>query len=285
MALIINYNGAAHTAMNNVSKNQRNLSQSFSRISSGLRITSAADDAAGLAISENMDAEVRSLRQAHRNTNDGISVIQTAEGASGEVADMLKRMRELAVQSSSDTLGSTERGYVHEEFVSLSDEINRVANVTEFNGIALTNGSAGVSPMSVQVGIDAVAANSQIDITLGDLRATALGVHHAGISAGSALSLSTTGGAQSAITQIDAALVTVNGYRSKYGATQNRLESALNNNETYTENLAASSSRIRDADFAHETAELSKYQIMQQAGISVLGQANGLNSGALRLIG
>ena len=282
MALIINYNGAAHTAMNNVSKNQRNLSQSFSRISSGLRITSAADDAAGLAISENMDAEVRSLRQAHRNTNDGISVIQTAEGASGEVADMLKRMRELAVQSSSDTLGSTERGYVQEEFVALSDEINRVANVTEFNGIALTNGSLGVSPISVQVGIDAVAANSQIDITLGDLKAATLGVNHTG---GGALSLTSSAGAQAAITQLDKALVTVNGYRSKYGATQNRLESALNNNETYTENLAASSSRIRDADFAHETAELSKFQIMQQAGISVLGQANGLNSGALRLIG
>ena len=268
MALIINYNGAAHTAMNNVSKNQRNLSQSFSRISSGLRITSAADDAAGLAISENMDAE-RSLRQAHRNTNDGISVIQTAEGASGEVADMLKRMRELAVQSSSDTLGSTERGYVQEEFVALSDEINRVANVTEFNGIALTNGSLGVSPISVQVGIDAVAANSQIDITLGDLKAATLGVNHTG---GGALSLTSSAGAQAAITQLDKALVTVNGYRSKYGATQNRLESALNNNETYTENLAASSSRIRDADFAHETAELSKFQIMQQAGSRFLAK-------------
>ena len=268
MALIINYNGAAHTAMNNVSKNQRNLSQSFSRISSGLRITSAADDAAGLAISENMDAEVRSLRQAHRNTNDGISVIQTAEGASGEVADMLKRMRELAVQSSSDTLGSTERGYVQEEFVALSDEINRVANVTEFNGIALTNGSLGVSPISVQVGIDAVAANSQIDITLGDLKAATLGVNHTG---GGALSLTSSAGAQAAITQLDKALVTVNGYRSKYGATQNRLESALNNNETYTENLAASSSRIRDADLHMKPLNCLNSR-SQQAGILFLAK-------------
>lgn len=276
MSLIIKHNSAAHSAMNNVSKNQRSLSQSFARISSGLRINSAADDAAGLAMSENMDADTRSLRQAHRNTNDGISVIQTAEGATDEVADMLKRMRELAVQSSTGTLGTTERGYVQEEFTALSNEVNRIANVTEFNGVSLTN--ASTATIDVQVGIDA-SSNSQITITMGDLRAT-----HLGIDSGN-MTLATVSGAQSAITNLDTALGSVNSHRSKYGSVQNRMESALNNIETYTENLSSATSRIRDADFAHETAELSKHQIMQQAGISVLGQANGLNSGALRLIG
>ena len=277
MSLFINHNQAAHTAMNNVSKTQRSLSQSFARISSGLRITSAADDAAGLGVSENMDADIRSLRQAHRNTNDGISVIQTAEGASGEVADLLKRMRELAVQSSTGTLGTTERGYVQEEFTALSGEVNRIANVTEFNGISLANNST--TSVDVQVGIDNVAANSRVTITMGDLRSTTLGIDSGN------MKLSTAVSAQEAITDLDTALASVNGHRSKYGSVQNRLESALNNLETYTENLSSASSRIRDADFAHETAELSKHQIMQQAGISILGQANGLNSGALRLIG
>ena len=276
MSLFINHNSAAHSAMNNVSKNQRNLSQSFARISSGLRINSAADDAAGLAVSENMDADTRSLRQAHRNTSDGISVIQTAEGATGEVSDLLKRMRELAVQSSTGTLDTTERGYIQVEFTELSDEVNRIANVTEFNGIALANNNT--TSIDLQVGIDA-SSDSQITITMGDLRAASLG-----IDSGS-MKLSTVASAQAAITDLDTALGSVNGHRSKYGAVQNRLESAMNNLETYTENLSSACSRIRDADFAHETAELSKFQIMQQAGISVLGQANGLNSGALRLIG
>lgn len=276
MALIINHNSASASAMTQVSRNQRNLSQSFSRISSGLRITQAADDAAGLAMSENMDADTRSLRQAHRNTGDGISVVQTAEGATNEVSDILKRMRELAVQSSSDTLAATERGYVQEEFTALSSEVNRIANVTEFNGVAL--GNATGATLAVQVGIDAT-ANSQISISLGDLRSTTLGVDAAN------MTLNTTVGAQAAITKLDAALDTVNSTRSGYGAVQNRLESAMNNLETYTENLASATSTIRDADFAYETAEMSKYQIMQQAGVSILGQANGMSAGALRLIG
>ena len=273
MALYINHNAAAGNAMNNVHRNQRNLSQAFSRISSGLRITSAADDAAGLAMSENMDAETRSLRQAQRNTNDGISLIQTAEGATSEVADMLKRMRELAVQSASGTLDSDSRGYADEEFKSLRTEIERIADTTEFNGLKL--GNAGAT-FKVQVGIDA-STNSQIGIKTGDLNIAALGIN--------ASAVDSEANARTAMTALDAALKSVNGYRSDYGSVQNRLESALNNLGTYTENLAAATSTIRDADFAHETAELSKYQIMQQAGISVLGQANGLSSGALRLIG
>ena len=185
-------------------------------------------------------------------------------------------MRELAVQSSTGTLGTTERGYVQEEFTALSGEVNRIANVTEFNGISLANNST--TSVDVQVGIDNVAANSRVTITMGDLRSTTLGIDSGN------MKLSTAVSAQEAITDLDTALASVNGHRSKYGSVQNRLESALKL-ETYTENLSSASSRIRDADFAHETAELSKHQIMQQAGISILGQANGLNSGALRLIG
>ena len=276
MALIINHNAASGNAMNNLSKTQRSLSQAFSRISSGLRINSAADDAAGLAMSENMDSEARSLRQAQRNTHDGISVIQTAEGATQEVSDIIKRMRELATQSSSETLANTERSYIQDEFSELSKEVDRIANVTEFNGVALANGTT--ASLNVQVGANNT-ADDRIAITLGNLKATQLKVDTGNISLGTAAS------AQSALSTLDKALGTVNASRSKYGAVQNRLESALNNLETYTSNIASAASNIRDADFAHETAELAKFQIMQQAGVSILGQANGLNSGALRLIG
>jgi flagellin len=270
-------------ALGNLNRTNRGLTNTFQNISSGLRINNAADDAAGLAVAENLESEQMSLRQAQRNTNDGISVIQTAEGATNEVADMLKRMRELAVQSSSETLANSERTYIQDEFVQLSDEVDRIAQVTEFNGIDLADGAAGLSgtnQMNVQVGIHD-SSNDRIAISLGDLRASTLGVNDSG--AGN-MSLSTVASAQAAITQLDAAIDTVNDYRSDYGAVQNRLESALNNLETYTENVAGAESRIRDADFAHETAEMSKFQVMQQAGVAILGQANGLGQGALRLI-
>jgi len=275
MALIINHNQASDNAMNNLSKTQRGLNKTFARISSGLRINSAADDAAGLAMSDNLDSQAMSLRQAQRNTHDGISVIQTAEGATTEVSDIIKRMRELATQSSSETLANTERAYIQDEFTELSKEVDRIANVTEFNGVALGNSGGTIN---VQVGAEN-SANDRIAITLGDLRSTKLKVDSGNISLGTAAS------AQAALSTLDTALNSVNASRSKYGAVQNRLESALNNLETYTTNLASAASNIRDADFAHETAEMAKFQIMQQAGVSILGQANGLNSGALRLIG
>jgi len=270
-------------ALGNLSRTTRGLTETFSNISSGLRINNAADDAAGLGVAENLKSEQMSLRQAQRNTNDGISVIQTVEGATDEVSDILKRMRELAVQSSSETLHNNERAYIQDEFVQLSDEVDRISVVTEFNGIALANGSAGLTgtnEMNVQVGIHDT-SDDRIKIALGDLRASTLGVADSG---SGTISLNTVGSAQAAITQLDAALDTVNKYRSDYGAVQNRLESALNNLEVYTENVATSESRIRDADFAHETAEMSKFQVMQQAGVAILGQANGLSQGALRLI-
>ena len=283
MSMVVNSNPTAMNALGNLNRTNRGLTNTFQNISSGLRINNAADDAAGLAVAENLESEQMSLRQAQRNTNDGISVIQTAEGATNEVADMLKRMRELAVQSSSETLANSERTYIQDEFVQLSDEVDRIAQVTEFNGIDLADGAAGLSgtnQMNVQVGIHD-SSNDRIAISLGDLRADTLGVNDSG--AGN-MSLSTVASAQAAITKLDAAIDTVNDYRSDYGAVQNRLESALNNLETYTENVAGAESRIRDADFAHETAEMSKFQVMQQAGVAILGQANGLGQGALRLI-
>jgi flagellin len=280
MALVVNSNPTAMNALGNLNRTNRGLTDTFANISSGLRINNAADDSAGLAVAENLEAEQMSLRQAQRNTNDGISVIQTAEGATNEVGDILKRMRELAVQSSSETLHNNERSYIQDEFEQLTNEVDRISQVTEFNGIHLANSGAGLTgtnEMNVQVGIHN-SGDDRIAISLGNLEATQLGV-----STGT-MNLDTIGNARTAITNLDKAIDTVNKYRSQYGSVQNRLENALNNLEVYTENVASSESRIRDADFAHETAEMSKFQVMQQAGVAILGQANGLSQGALRLI-
>ena len=253
----------------------RSLGGTFERISSGLRINKAADDAAGLAVAENLSAASRSTRVAMRNTNDGISTIQTAEGATSETVNVVKRMRELAVQSASETLNNDERAYIQEEFEALSAEVDRIAASTEFNGTQLMDGT--VTTMDVQVGINN-SANDRIAITLGDARATVLGIDTASVD------LSTASGAQAAIDSMDAALDDLNGIRSNYGATQNRLESSLRNMETYSENLQSAESQIRDADFAYETAQLAKDQILQQAGVSVLAQANSVTSAALALL-
>jgi len=275
MALVINHNLASTNAQRNLSNTGRSLGKAFERVSSGLRVNSAADDAAGLGVAENLEAASRSARVAMRNTNDGISVVQTAEGATSEVGNILKRMRELAVQSSSETLESTERAYVQDEYSSLASEVDRIAQVTEFNGLKLTNNSN--TSLAVQVGVNNT-SNDRISITMGDLRSTTLGVDTGSMSLNSAAS------AQSAISTIDTALDSVNGYRSSYGAVQNRLTDSLVNLEVYSENLVSAESRIRDADFAHETAEMAKLQIMQQAGLSVLSQTGAASQGVLSLI-
>ena len=276
MALTVNTNVSSMTALGHLNRTNSNLESTFSRISSGLRINKAGDDAAGLAVAENLAAEQQSLRQAARNTNDGISVIQTAEGATNEVGDILKRMRELAVQSSSETLANSERAYIQDEYTQLADEINRISSVTNFNGVSLSDGSQG--SIDVQVGIFNT-TNDRISISLGDLRATSLGVDTAN------LSMANSASAQAALTALDSSIDSINKIRSQFGSAQNRLESSLNNLHAYTENLAGAESRIRDADFAFETAQMSKFQTMQQAGVAILGQANGLTQGALRLIG
>jgi flagellin len=274
--LAVNTNMASANALNKLGKTTAKLKTSFERISSGLRINKAADDAAGLGMAENLDAAGKSLRQAMRNANDGVSVIEVAEGATNEVGNVIKRMRELAVQSSSETLDNTERAYIDDEFTQLAGEVDRIAAVTEFNGVQLSDGTA--TTLNVQVGIND-SANDRIAITLGDLRATTLGVD------ATAIDLSSAAGAQAALTDLDAALDLVNSYRSDFGASQNRLESSIRNLGTYTESIQGAQSRIRDADYAYETAEMSKLQIMAQAGVAVLGQANQLGQSALRLIG
>ncbi len=275
MALTVNTNTASMNALTNLNRTSRSLGDTFTRISSGLRITKAADDAAGLAVAENLSASYRSGRVAMRNINDGISVLQTAEGATNEVVNIVKRMRELAVQSASETLDDDERAYIQDEFEELVSEVDRIAQSTEFNGTAL--GDGGLTQLDVQVGINNT-ANDRITIDVGDLRSTVIGVDTATID------LSTATAAQSAIDQFEGVFDAVSSYRSGYGAVQNRLESAMRNMETYTENLAAAESQIRDADFAYETAQMAKDQILQQAGVSVLAQANMINQGAVSLL-
>lgn len=248
MTMAVRTNIASLVAAGQLGRTNRALGTSLNRISSGLRINSAADDSAGLGVATNLETQVGSTRQAIRNANDGISIIQTAEGAADEVTDILQRMRELAVQSSSETLDDDERAYIESEFDELSSEISRIANVTEFNGLALSNNTS--TSLDVQVGINNT-ANDRITITLGDLRATTLGVDSA------AVTLATSSEAQSALSVIDTALDSVNSYRSTFGAVQNRIDSAINNATVNTEALSGARSQIQDTDFATETSNLT----------------------------
>ena len=276
MSLTVNTNLSAMSAANSLNVSQGKLSQTLARISSGLRVTKAADDAAGSAVAMNLKTTARSGRQAIRNSNDGISVIQTAEAATKEVLNILDRMRELAVQSSSETLATDERGYIDDEFDDLASEVERIAQATEFNDLALADGSN--TTLTVQVGVTS-GTESEVDITLGDLTASNLGVETASID------LSTATAAQSAIDDIDTAIDSVNSIRADYGSVQNRLDSAINNMTTYVESLSAAASQIMDADYAHETSEMTRLQVMQQAGVAALAQAKGINQSVISLLG
>lgn len=284
MAITINTNVAAINAQRNLSKTQGGLNTSLQRLSSGLRINSGADDAAGLAISEKLKAQVRSLAQAERNAQDGISLLQTMEGAMGEVSGILTRMRELAIQAANDTVGSSERGFIDSELSELRDEIDRIASVTEFNGLKLMDGSTS-GGITFQVGIN----NSSSDrLSFGaasgelDLTASSLGGASASLVD---VDLSTISGAQDALAVIDEAIGTISERRATVGAYQNRLNVTIANLATARENLSAANSRIRDVDVAQETADLTRSQILMQAGVSVLAQANQVPSLALSLLG
>ncbi|HCP48111.1 MAG TPA: flagellin FliC [Deltaproteobacteria bacterium] len=276
MSLRINTNVPSIFAQKHLSRNQERLTSTFDHLSSGMRITKAADDAAGLGVSERMRAQIRSLRQAMRNCNDGISVIQTAESSLGEIADNLMRMRQLAVQAASGVLQATERGFLATEFANLQSEIDRIANVAEFSGLQLSNGT--VASLTVQVGINNTVANDQITLNLQNATTTALAV----TAATAILTNETTSFAS--ISVIDTALTSVNTSRSSYGAAQNAITSSLHNLESYTENLVAAESRIRDVDFAMETAELARNTVFQQAGIAILAQSNQTPQAALQLL-
>ncbi len=276
MGMVINTNVQAINAQRNLSRTSSSLSTSMARLSSGMRITSAKDDAAGLAISEKMKGQIRGLAQAERNANDGISLVQTAEGAMDEISGMLIRMRELAIQSANGTTDTDQKGFLNNEFTELATEITRIAESTSFNGTDLLNADATVT---LQVGIGTTAANDQITVNLKDVRASS--AYLSNVAAGA---VDTATNALTAIGSLDTAIKNVSEQRGKLGATQNRLESTVRNLATTRENLSASNSRIRDVDVASESVSMTRSQILMQAGTAVLAQANQLPGMALSLI-
>lgn len=273
MAISINTNTQSLNAQRSLGSTQMRLDKSLSRLSSGLRINSAADDAAGLAISERFKAQIRSFGQAERNANDGISLLQTAEGAMNEIGNVLTRMRELAVQSSNGTLGATERGYLDDEAQSLATEIDRISNVTQFNGQNLLDGSFN---QDLQIGINN-SANDRINVTITQMDFATI--------AGAAVDLTSAANSQTAIATLDTAIDAVSTQRAALGTTQNRLNVTVSNLGSARENISAANSRIRDVDVASETAEMTRNNILMQAGVSVLAQANQAPQVALKLLG
>jgi flagellin len=276
MGIFIQTNVASIEAQKNLSYNQSQLQVSFNRLSSGFRINSAKDDAAGLAISESLKAQIRSFGVAERNASDGISMAQTAEGALNEVHGILGRMRELAVQAANGSLTSTDRGFLQTEFSSLQSEITRIQGSAKFNGRILVGSTP--ETITLQVGLDNTSSD-QIAVTLG-------GVSLATISGSSVLiSGSTASGALASLSTIDTAISDVSTSRSSFGAAMNRLETAQASIQTMRLNLSAANSRIRDVDVATETSVLARNQVLSQAGVSVLAQANQLPQLALNLLG
>ena len=274
MGIRINTNIAAINTRRNLYNSTTKFQKSMEKLSSGLRINRAADDAAGLAISEGLKSDIRALEQASRNASDGVSMVQTAEGALDEVSNILLRMKELTEQSLTGTLGDTERGYLTAEYSELQSEINRISDSAEFNGIKLLDASGG--SVNIQVGIstdtwDSIAVDLSADLDSAGLSLTA--------------AIDTAANAATAMDEIDSAIEQVSSARSGFGAIQNRLESSIRNINNTAENLSAANSRIRDVDVAYETSKMTSYQILQQAGVSMLAQANMTSGLALSLLG
>jgi flagellin len=277
MGLRINTNISSLNGQRQLSATKQGLDHALEKLSSGNRINRAGDDAAGLAISEGLKAHIRGLRQAKRNAQDGVSLIQVSEGGLNEISNILIRLRELSIQAASDTIGDIERSFTDREFQSLKQEIDRIANVTEFNGTPLLNGKAGV--FEIQVGVHnnpildrVVYDGERADSSLDTLK---LGGE----------SVATKQGAQLSLSILDDALVRVNSIRADLGALQNRLQSTISSQAISDENLSAANSRIRDADMAEEVSEMTKYNILMQSGVAVLGHANNTASSALKLLG
>ncbi len=263
MGIRINTNIGAINTRRHLYNTTTQFNKSMEKLSSGLRINRAADDAAGLAISEGLKGDIRALEQAARNAGDGVSLVQTAEGALDEVSNILVRMKELDQQAANGTLSADQITYLQAEYDALDDEIGRIVSSTEFNGVSLLSAAA-----TITIAVDISGGGNDIDITTTDLASTAPG--------------GTVGAAQAAInTAIDA----VSAARADFGAIQNRLESSIRNINNTAENLSAANSRIRDVDMALETSRLTSYQILQQAGVSVLAQANMSSGLALSLLG
>jgi flagellin len=273
MALFVNSNISSLNAQRQLMQSSSGLDKSFERLSSGYRINSAADDAAGLQIASRMESQIQGLNQAVRNANDGISLAQTAEGALQETTSSLQRMRQLAVQAQNGINSDSDMDALQKEVSALKEEINRVSETTQFAG---TNVLDGTLSATFLVGAN---ANQEIVVKLDTAFSTGSGALDVDVD------ISTTAGAETALTKIDAALSTVNAARADLGATQNRFQSTIRNLNNVSENVTAAQARIQDTDFASETAKLTKFQIMQQASLSVLSQANQRPQAALSLLG
>ncbi len=274
MGLRINTNTASLIVQSSLTRTNRDLSRNFQRLASGLRITRAADDPAGLAISERLRAQIRSLDQAGRNANQGVSLLQTAEGALGEVSNLLIRLRELAVQSANGTTSTQDQETLDAEFQSLVSEIDRIGASTEFAGISLFDGSA--SSVTFQVGTGTSAGVDTVDVNVDALSDTTLGIDSLDIGSG--------GDAAGAITAVDAAIDSLGSIRGRLGGMQNRLNSTIDYLSGQSQILSEANSRIRDVDIAFETSMLTRNSILQQASISILAQANSHPSLALTLL-
>lgn len=276
MGFRVNTNVSSMHAQTSLKTVNRETEESLSKLSSGQRITKAADDAAGLAISEKLKAHVRSSQQANRNANDGISLVQTAEGGLNETSSLLARMKELAIQAATDTLGDKERSFVQMEYEGLKSELERISRNTEFNGKKLLDGSG--SNLDFQVGVGSVGKEDYISYNSGSLNSgmESLGVGQARVASKAQ--------AQESITIIEGAINKVSSHRSTLGSIQNRLLTSSNNLMLYNENMSAANSRIRDVDFAMETANLAKNSILNDAGSAVLTQANNDPKTALKLL-
>lgn len=273
----ISTNVASLSAQRSLRVNNQNMNDNLRKLSSGERITKASDDAAGLAISENLKAKIRGGRQAKRNANDAISMVQVAEGGLSEISNIVIRLRELAVQAASDTVGDTERGFTNNEFQKLKDEIDRISRASEFNGIKLLDGTGGMLEFQIGVNNDPILDRLSFDGVNNAATLQALGL--------TGETVQTKQGAQTSLKRLDDALIRINGIRANLGATQNRLSSTINNLSVTDENLSTAKSRIRDVDVAMESADLAKNNILVQSGMSVLAQANQVPQMALKLIG
>jgi len=280
MAQVINTNIMSLNSQRSLMNSQASMATSLQRLSSGLRINSAKDDAAGLAISERFTAQIRGLEQANRNANDGISMLQTAEGALDEVGNMLQRMRELAVQAANGTVSDADKKSLDDEFTELRDEIVRITDTTEFNGTSLLGSTNSVN---FQVGFQN-GSNNQIKISFLDLADTEISAGGLKSVALGSFGISTAGAASIALGRLDAAIDAISAKRADFGAKQNRLESTVRNNASIIENQSAARSRTMDADFAAETANLTRAQILQQAGTAMLAQANAIPQNVLSLL-
>ncbi len=280
MALTVNTNVTSLGVQKNLNRATDALSTSMSRLSSGLKINSAKDDAAGLQIATRMTSQIRGQTMAIKNANDGISIAQTAEGAMQEQTNILQRMRELAVQSRNSSNSTEDRNALNKEFAQMSDELTRIANSTQLNGKNLLSASG---TMTFQVGSNTGTEN-QININLADLKATTLSVDSASITISGATDAQAKTNFDKAVDAIDAALQSINTNRADLGAAQNRLTSTINNLQNINENAEAARGRVQDTDFAAETAQLTKQQTLQQASTSVLAQANQLPSAVLKLL-